>query len=149
VSTKCTLQTRSELTLSSICVVSLLRVLYIARMDIHDFHYTYADFGMWSIVEAQLGTINACMPVMRPLLHRLARSKVCQWLLPPSLLKGSSNFTALAAHINGQLKEPTPPMDKLYPLDTIHLVGNANVSTIDSGVDIEKAQFGRSVSLDS
>ncbi|KAF2197695.1 hypothetical protein GQ43DRAFT_337432, partial [Delitschia confertaspora ATCC 74209] len=54
-----------------ICVVSLLRVLYISRMDIHDFHYTYAGLGMWSIVEPQLGIINACMPVMRPLLNQL------------------------------------------------------------------------------
>ncbi|KAF2194318.1 hypothetical protein K469DRAFT_437352, partial [Zopfia rhizophila CBS 207.26] len=51
-----------------ICVVSLLRVVYIIRMDLHDFSYTYADLGMWSIVEPLLGVVNACLPVMRPLI---------------------------------------------------------------------------------
>jgi hypothetical protein len=121
-----------KLICSSICIVSLLRVVYISRMDLHDFAYTYADLGMWSIVEPQLGVINACLPVMRPIIHQAMKSKAYQRLVPSS-----------AGPFDQSTSQPKPPngtdgyiphntVDKLYPLDSVHLVGSS-----DSGVDLE------------
>jgi hypothetical protein len=110
-------------------------------MDLHDFHYTYADLGMWSIIEPQLGVINACMPVMRPLLSRAAKSKACQRVLPESWVGSSSEHATqvLVKYDNGKARRATAPVDKLYPLDTVHLVGRPDHSNLGSEVDLEGA----------
>jgi hypothetical protein len=125
------------LTHPSVCVVSLLRVVLISRMNFEDFHYTYADLGMWSIVESKVGIINACMPVMQPVLRLIANAAACRRLLPPSWMKRSSyHSTTLVDHkLNG--REDT--MNRKYPLDTIHLFGeDDNSVNTRSFIDIER-----------
>jgi hypothetical protein len=122
-------------------------------MDLHDFHYTYADLGMWSIVEPQLGIVNACMPVMQPFLRRIAKSKACQRILPASWLHSShdGDHHAPVVYVDGKAVKDNAnanPMDKLYPLDTVHLVGKQD-SVTDSGIqiDIGRAHSERSASF--
>jgi hypothetical protein len=128
---------------SSICIVSMLRVIYIARMNLHDFSYTYADLGMWSIVEAQLGVMNACLPVMRPVIDRLIKSRVSQRVTPLNWRSVCSEPSIPIPVMveNSDLQRFASPVDKLYPLDTVHLVRVSDHSAADSAVDLERARF--------
>jgi len=89
-------------------------------MNLKDFHYTYADLGMWSIVEAQVGIINACLPVMQPVLRKIARTQVCRRLMPSTWIRSSSDRSDTAVDANISVRDNT--MDKMYPLDSVHLV---------------------------
>lgn len=59
------------ISLWSICVVTALRIVYLVKLDYSDFSYSGGLFSIWSIVENNLGIVNACLPVMRPLLRKI------------------------------------------------------------------------------
>lgn len=106
-------------------------------MDLHDFSYSYADLGMWSIVEPQLGVVNACLPVMRPLLHQAMQYKAFRRFFP-SWAGSANRFSSGVQVPNGTdslILHNT--MDKLYPLDSVHLAG-----TSGSGVNLERVRSG-------
>jgi hypothetical protein len=123
--------------LVSICIVSLLRVIFSARNNMEDFHYSQSALVMWSIVEPQLGAINACLPVMRPLLIRASQSKAFRKFF----LSSSDARSRPTDHYSGVRKSwrrsngvvLRNEVDKLYPLDTVHLV-----KTPDSGIGFER-----------
>lgn len=54
-----------------ICIITVLRLLAIRRLDFTNFTYTACQVQMWSILEPQLGIINACLPLMLPGIRRL------------------------------------------------------------------------------
>jgi hypothetical protein len=120
----------------------MLRITYIARMDLHDFSYTYADLGMWSTVEPQLGVVNVCLPVMRPVLERLIKSQASQEVTPSSWRSVSSKpFTPTPVVVdNRNLYKLASPVDKLYPLDTVHLVRVTDDSVAYSFFELESAR---------
>jgi len=107
-------------------------------MDLHDFHYTYADLGMWSIVEAQVGIINACMPVMQPVIRRIASTRACQQMMPPSWIRSSSDRSETLVDKSRGVKNNT--MDRMYPLDTVDLVGKGTNSAVGTGISVERAE---------
>ena len=106
-------------------------------MNIHDFHYSYANLGMWSIVEAQLGIISACMPVMQPVLRRVADLPVFQRLLPSSWLKSSSD--EIVAQVDRRIKVEVNSIDRVYPLDTVDLIGKPDGDVGEIATDVERA----------
>ena len=111
-------------------------------MDLHDFSYTYVDLGMWSIVEPQLGVVNACLPVMRPVLDRLTKSYSSQRVIPSSW-RGNSSEPSTPTPVmvdNKNLYKFASPVDKLYPLDTVNLVRVIDESVADSLVDLERSR---------
>jgi hypothetical protein len=105
-------------------------------MNFEDFHYAYADLGMWSIVEVKVGIINACMPVMQPVLRRIANTAACRRLLPLNWMKTSSPQSTTPVAQKPHEKEDT--INRLYPLDTMHLAGEDDDTTTRSTVDVER-----------
>lgn len=51
----------------SVCVASIIRVPYIARLSLVD--QTWFDVGgfIWSVVELNVAIVSACLPTLRPL----------------------------------------------------------------------------------
>ncbi|KAF2008746.1 hypothetical protein BU24DRAFT_321242, partial [Aaosphaeria arxii CBS 175.79] len=50
-----------------ICIISLLRVINVAKLDLTDFTYACINLSIWAILEPTLGIVNACLPVFRPI----------------------------------------------------------------------------------
>jgi len=106
-------------------------------MNMHDFHYSYADLGKWSLVEAQLGIISACMPVMQPVLRRIAGLSVFQRLLSSSWLKSSSD--EIVTQVDRRIKVKVNSIDRVYPLDTVDLIGKPDGGVGEIATDVERA----------
>ncbi|KAF2455726.1 hypothetical protein BDY21DRAFT_350155 [Lineolata rhizophorae] len=121
-----------------ICVISLLRTIYVPTIDLADFHYSAATFGRWSVLEPTLGVINACLPVMRPVLVRFVRTTRGCWpkvLLacsrtdssqadlqePSGSSKRESEGSTKASKDKGAKGGALPTVDRLYPLETIEV----------------------------
>lgn len=49
-----------------ICIFSLLRVVALATWDLTDITWTTTDVSIYSILEPNLGVVNACLPTIRP-----------------------------------------------------------------------------------
>ena len=62
-----------------ICIISLIRVVYVRNLDLHDFIYSGADLTSWSLLEPTLGVVNACLPVLKPVFQQLAPSRLRTW----------------------------------------------------------------------
>jgi hypothetical protein len=133
----------------SICVISALRVVYIANMDLNDFTYAAADLVLWSFLEPSLGIINASLPVLKPVGSLIVHSPALDWARSSSRTsrsmaatapgrKPTSGWTKSASRKSQsesfqRLEDPT---DRMYPLDTINLVGEedrrpSGISTLD------------------
>lgn len=105
-------------------------------MDINDFTYAAADLAVWSFLEPSLGIINASLPVLRPVGLRIYNSSAIEWAKsslrttrsagPSSNGQKSRNVWTRSrsknSHVDSfrRLEDPT---DRMYPLDTINLVG--------------------------
>lgn len=109
---------------SSICIASLLRVIYTHKIDPDDFSYTYRYLAIWSLVEPQLGVINACLLLMRPVLQRVLKSRSKESFVPVSGQKCTDTR---------HFKRMSDTEDALYPLDTDTLDGaTIRVSVVES-----------------
>lgn len=62
-----------------ICIISLIRVVYVRNLDLQDFIYSSADLTSWSLLEPTLGVVNACLPVLKPVFQQLAQSRLRTW----------------------------------------------------------------------
>ena len=63
---------RSNLT-CSICVIIILRVVYLLTLDLVDFTYSSAMLSVWDALELTLSIVNACLPLVRPAKEKLYR----------------------------------------------------------------------------
>lgn len=64
-----------------ICVISLVRVIYVRTLDLTDFMYSSANLFSWSMLEPTLGIVNACLPVMQPVFQKLVESGILKRIL--------------------------------------------------------------------
>ncbi|KAI1866346.1 uncharacterized protein JN550_007734 [Neoarthrinium moseri] len=62
-----------------ICVLSLLRVLWLWNWDLTDMTYTVTPGAIYSVLEPTLGVVNACLPVIRPSLQRIFGKGTLNW----------------------------------------------------------------------
>ncbi|OTA81611.1 hypothetical protein M434DRAFT_44502, partial [Hypoxylon sp. CO27-5] len=53
-----------------ICIVSLLRVLWLNSWDLSDLTYTVTPGAIYSVLEPTLGAVNACLPTIKPAIKR-------------------------------------------------------------------------------
>lgn len=54
-----------------VCLVSLIRLISLSKLDITDPTYSIAILAYWGAVEVNLPIICACLATIRPLLNRL------------------------------------------------------------------------------
>ncbi|KAI9875186.1 MAG: hypothetical protein M1830_008779 [Pleopsidium flavum] len=62
---------------SSVCIVSIVRLITLVSVSYTDITYSVVDALIWSMLEPALGVTLACLPVMRPLFQKVfpARSR--------------------------------------------------------------------------
>ena len=59
------------LILHSVCLVSLIRIVTITRMDFEDVTWKFAVLAYWGAVEVNLAIICACLMTLKPLVVRV------------------------------------------------------------------------------
>ena len=64
------------ITLTRICVISLLRVVWLWTWNLADMTYTVTPGAIYSVLEPNLGVINACLPTIKPAINELFGSYV-------------------------------------------------------------------------
>jgi hypothetical protein len=57
--------------LCSVCLISILRLVSLSRLDGVDMPYKFSIVGYWGGVEVNLAVICACLTTLRPLIVRL------------------------------------------------------------------------------
>ncbi|KAI9843165.1 MAG: hypothetical protein M1838_002753 [Thelocarpon superellum] len=68
---------------SLVCIASIVRIPYISHMFTVDPIFTGVVTAQWSVVEANMGIICACLPVLRPVFFQSSlksnQARVAQW----------------------------------------------------------------------
>jgi hypothetical protein len=59
-----------------ICVITILRLVELARFDLANLTYELSKVALWTGLEPMLGIINACLPVIQPVLKKVVESKI-------------------------------------------------------------------------
>lgn len=59
-----------------ICIISILRLNELARLDLNDLTYNLAKVAVWTGLEPMLGVINACLPVIQPVVKKILESNI-------------------------------------------------------------------------
>lgn len=66
----------SFLTLSTpqnrICIISILRIVYLTNLDLHNITYDVAPEWLFTLLEPTLGIVSACVPAMQPAITKLS-----------------------------------------------------------------------------
>ena len=84
---------------SSVCIVSVVRLaIYIKTLHSTDDTWFVLDGSIWTVIEANVGLICACMPALKALLHHCAPRFFSQISGYPS--RGRSDRSDLPNSIN-------------------------------------------------
>ncbi|PWY88123.1 hypothetical protein BO94DRAFT_423334, partial [Aspergillus sclerotioniger CBS 115572] len=54
-----------------ICVISLLKVVWLWTWNLADLTYTVTPGAIYSVLEPTLGVVNACLPTIKPAITEL------------------------------------------------------------------------------
>ncbi|CAL8581168.1 hypothetical protein XPA_006871 [Xanthoria parietina] len=52
---------------SFVCIAGIIRLPFLAELQVSDATYTSINVGVWVIVECNIGILSACLPILRPL----------------------------------------------------------------------------------
>ena len=52
----------------SVCVISIVRLIVLARLEAYDVTWNYVNAAIWSAAEPSMSVIAACLPSLRPLI---------------------------------------------------------------------------------
>lgn len=89
-----------------VCIISIVRLVYVGRISADDITWTDAWGGLWSSMEVSLDVFAACLPVIAPGFLKLARQGRLSWASVRSLLtKTSKNRTSRSESLEN-LKPP-------------------------------------------
>ena len=66
---------------NSICIITILRIVSVVNLNPKDLSYSAIDDAIWSELEPCLGIINACLPVIPPVVSQISRLAVSRWRL--------------------------------------------------------------------
>ena len=116
----------------SICVVTILRVVYLLTLDLEDFAYSSAMLTVWSVLEPTLGIVSACIPLLRPAIERVFRPGRFSWF-KLSTEKTESGHQLLRGCIRPSLPLSNPNVGKFasvyhrsYSLDDMNMVDSGH-----------------------
>ena len=73
-----------------VCIISIVRLVYVGRISADDITWTDAWGGLWSSMEVSLDVVAACLPVIAPGFLKLARQGKISWAGLRSLLFSAS-----------------------------------------------------------
>ena len=62
-----------------ICIITVLRIVSVANLDLNDISYSGIDDAILSELEPCLGIINACLPVIPPVVSQKFRPAISKW----------------------------------------------------------------------
>ncbi|KAM0801784.1 hypothetical protein BDR22DRAFT_971982 [Usnea florida] len=62
-----------------ICIITVLRIVSVANLDLNDISYSGIDDAILSELEPCLGIINACLPVIPPVVSQVFRPAISKW----------------------------------------------------------------------
>jgi len=123
-----------------ICILSAVRIHSIATLDYLDFSHSVVADGVYSVLEPYLGTINACLPLLQPIVNKFTTTRI--WTSLRGTSRGAVTRESNSDHLatigsdvkNGRFRhldeESTASKDDQYPLTTVtglEQVNNAKV----------------------
>lgn len=71
----------------SICVITLIRIKITSENHGSNAQQIYSLIALFTCLEALLGVINACLPVLKPIFNKFSDSRASSWL--SSVMSGS------------------------------------------------------------
>ncbi|KAI0018401.1 hypothetical protein F4780DRAFT_751397 [Xylariomycetidae sp. FL0641] len=118
-----------------ICIISLLRIIWVVRLDLEDVTYGVGSGTIYSALEPILGVVNACLPTMKPALVRIFRVQ------PPSWTKRTISLGYKASGADKKKLDTgnsgtgsARPLDDNIPLTRVFV--QSNDSNLDRGQSI-------------
>ncbi|MCJ1263085.1 hypothetical protein MMC22_002955 [Lobaria immixta] len=117
-----------------ICIISAFRIKSIADLDFKDFTYSLINDGIWSALEPFLGIVNACLPILQPVIAKVGKTSLF------SRTRGSSKASNSKASSDQNSTKPfhsdesdTKNFHRLYnhvyPLEDNPVASNQNESS--------------------
>ncbi|KAF2451160.1 hypothetical protein P171DRAFT_515235 [Karstenula rhodostoma CBS 690.94] len=98
---------------SGICVITLIRVIDTTKADLQDVTHDYASVGILSVLEPLLGIVNCSLPLLRPIIPRVA-----ELVGPRKTLSNQSKGSYTYGLSIGSRRTRARTLD-VYPLDTV------------------------------
>lgn len=123
----------------SVCVFSTLRAVSLIELSYADMSYTMIDLQIWSSLEAYLGIINACFPVMQPALAKIFGTRT-----PIRLIKARATSYTWMESCQGQLSEYPEPERRRFRRfrDPGDLFKNGSVTASDAAYSMPGFEGG-------
>ena len=116
-----------------ICIISAFRIKSIADLDFTDFTYSLINDGIWSALEPLLGIVNACLPILQPVIAKVGETSLF------SRSRGSSKASNSKGSSDQSSTKPLHPDESdtknfhrlynHYPLEDNPVVSNQNQSS--------------------
>lgn len=135
-----------------ICILSAVRIHAIATLDYLDFSYSVVPDGVYSVLEPYLGVINACLPLLQPIVNRIATTRF--W----TSLRGTSRGAVTSEDESGNPKtigskgkherfrhldvESTTSKDDQYPLTSVTGLEQVNTAKVYTGNSVPHGPDG-------
>lgn len=85
----------------SICCITAVRLKFISEIDVLDPQFSQIKFNIFAALEPLLGIINACLPVLPPVIAKLSRSAAFRSTFKGTAQKnstGTSDFKNFSSH---------------------------------------------------
>ncbi|KAI8948548.1 hypothetical protein F4801DRAFT_556531 [Xylaria longipes] len=102
-----------------ICIVSLLRVLWLNGWDLNDLTYTVTPGAIYSVLEPTLGIVNACLPTMKPAIKRMFPPRSFDQPSNRAGILGSANSNWKTSYMPGSAAHTFQPLNDNLPLTSI------------------------------
>ena len=106
----------------SICIISLIRIVWVHRVGQADITYNWAVLYLFTTLEPLLGIVVACLPLIQPVVNKVSLSSVMIWSRcklkstwgnsKPSQ-QGSSGSNSMSS----DRKKFSRPVDHMYKAD--------------------------------
>ncbi|KAJ8130819.1 hypothetical protein O1611_g2804 [Lasiodiplodia mahajangana] len=107
-----------------ICIISLLRVLWLVNLDLTDLTYGVGPGTIYSALEPILGVINACLPTIKPAVLRIIRIIIPSWANYAGSLTQKSSVTDSKSHkVTSADTAPYRQLDDNIPLNNLQRQG--------------------------
>ncbi|MCJ1456493.1 hypothetical protein MMC28_006854 [Mycoblastus sanguinarius] len=121
---------------AAICVITILRIKAFHDLYLADLTYSLASGGLWTVLEPTLGIINACLPVIPPVIQRLSNSRAFSWAQRASK-SGQTGSGILSTHERGNETSARFKRldDRSYPLTDTYSHFNESCRT-ESDTDL-------------